>query len=111
MFDTSRNLGIDIEATGKRIDKLLKENNLSTKEVSKAFNISYQSVDKWRKGRSIPEIQNLYILSRMLGVKIDDLIVGVGEKIKVDIESMNMQQHLKDMNERFGFYISRILSA
>lgn len=77
MFDPRKQLGIDVAATGRRIDTLLRINHLTTRQVSDAFQVSYQCVDKWRKGKCLPELQNLYVLSRMLGVRIDELLVGV----------------------------------
>ena len=85
MFKPESTLGIDIEETAKKIDSSLKKKGISTKQVSEALNLSYQAVNKWRKGQSLPEIQNLYILSQILGLKMDDLVVGMTVNVVYDV--------------------------
>jgi len=33
--------------------------------------------EEWRHGHNLPDIENLYILSRLLGKKVDDFLVPV----------------------------------
>ena len=68
--------GLDMEATGKCIGRYLTKSNLSDKDVAEIMNISIQAINKWRHGHSIPDIDNLYLLSRILKVKVDDLLVS-----------------------------------
>lgn len=68
-------IGIDTEATGIQIGKLIDESGLSDKHLSEIMNLTVQSINKWRHGRSLPDIGNLFILSRILDKKIDDFIV------------------------------------
>jgi len=67
--------GIDMEATGKKISQLIEESGLTDKELGKIMGLSVQSINKWRHGRNMPDIENLYILSRILGTKVDDFLV------------------------------------
>ncbi len=68
--------GIDVEATGKRIIKLIKESGFNIKQVSIYMGVSPQAIYKWRDGKALPDVENLYILSKLLGCKIDDFIVA-----------------------------------
>lgn len=70
-------IGLDMDATGKRISCLLEKSGLSNKEIGEMMNLSVQAISKWRNGRNIPDIENLYILSRILGVKVDDFLIQV----------------------------------
>lgn len=73
--DHRYNLGLDMCATGKQISCLIEKSGLSNKEIGERMNISVQAIYKWRHGTSFPDIENLYILSRILGVKVDDFFV------------------------------------
>ena len=80
---------LDAENTGRYIGKLINESGLSDRELADMFNVSVQAVNKWRHGRGIPDIENLFVLSRMLGIKIDDMLVTrLKEKLDfyVDVE-------------------------
>ena len=70
-------LGIDIAATARTIEELLNSRSMSDKELSELMNVSVQAVNKWRHGKSFPDIENLYILSQILNVTIDELIIPV----------------------------------
>ena len=67
--------GLDIIATENRIAKCIKESGIGDKELGEMMHISIQAVNKWRHGRSIPEVENLYLLSRILGKRVDDLLI------------------------------------
>lgn len=67
--------GIDMDATGKKISKLIDESGLSDKELGGIMGLSVQSINKWRHGRNLPDIENLFFLSRIFGIKVDDFLV------------------------------------
>lgn len=68
---------IDKEKTGKRIKELMKERNVSVKDVRDYLLLeSVQSIYYWFTGRNIPTIDNLYALSTLLQVPIDEMICG-----------------------------------
>lgn len=54
----------------------MKRKSYTAKEVAVMMGLSYQSVWKWCKGESIPDVENLLILSRILEVAMDDLIMS-----------------------------------
>ena len=68
-------IGLDMEATTAYISELIKESGMTDKQLGEAMNLSVQSINKWRHGHSIPDIENMYILSRMLGKRLDDMLI------------------------------------
>ena len=57
--------------TGKKIQKLRKENNLSQEQLAEKFGVSRQSVSKWESDQSVPDIYNIIQLSNLFGVSTD----------------------------------------
>ena len=67
---------IDLEATGRRIRRLRESRGLSVPQIRDALQISsVQAVYKWERGENLPNIDNLYALSRLFGVRIDEMLV------------------------------------
>lgn len=72
--------GIDQKKTGQKIKRLCQQNGLSVKDIQeKLFLSSHQAVYAWFAGKSLPSVDNLYQLSRLLGVTMDALVVGKDE--------------------------------
>lgn len=67
---------IDMEATGKKIREIMDEMGITPTEVQNVCGLgSLQAVYKWFGGKSVPNIDNLGILSNLLNTPIDDLVV------------------------------------
>ncbi len=66
---------IDVEATGAKLDRMLVARGLRDRELGEMLHLSVQSINKWRHGRSLPDIANLYNLSRIMGVHLEDILV------------------------------------
>lgn len=82
-------LGIDMERTGERIKELCNEKGLTVKELQKELRIgSFQSIYAWFAGKCLPNLDNMYRLSRILGVSMDDIIVGLERNGEFDYEIM-----------------------
>ncbi len=67
---------INMAATGANIKTLLKSKGLKIADVQNmcGFNTP-QAIFKWMRGDAMPSIDNLVILSHILGVTIDQIIV------------------------------------
>lgn len=78
--------GIDMGATGKKISKLIDESGLSDKELGGIMGLSVQSINKWRHGHNLPDIENLFFLSRIFGIKVDDFLVPLVIKPQFEME-------------------------
>ncbi len=72
---------LDIKATGERINQLRKDNNLRVIDVAEYMGFeSTQAVYKWQRGESLPTVDNLYALSRLLNTSVDDILIGEKER-------------------------------
>lgn len=78
--------GIDMDATGKKISKLIDESGLSDKELSNIMELSVQSINKWRHGHNLPDLENLFFLSRIFGIKVDDFLVPLVAKTQHEFQ-------------------------
>ena len=67
---------INMAATGANIRALIKNKGLKVADVQIrcGFNTP-QAIFKWMRGDAMPSIDNLVILSHLLGVTIDQIIV------------------------------------
>lgn len=67
---------IDTIQTGKKLYEIIKENNCKVSELQKLLNLSCpQPIYRWTKGQVLPSIDNLYMLSRIFEMHIEDMLV------------------------------------
>lgn len=83
---------MDLIKTGKYIADKRKSLGLTQKQVAEKLGMSDKSVSKWERGESLPTVDNLYALSRLLHTSVDDILIG--EKERDDEPSLS-----------FSFYI------
>lgn len=68
---------IDKKKTGLNLRKLMDNGNFSVKDVQEYLNLgSVQSVYHWLNGLSMPTIDNLYALSILFKIPIDQIVCG-----------------------------------
>lgn len=68
---------IDKERTGKQIRKYMNLRGVSVQDVATYLYLGcVQSIYHWLNGQALPTLDNLYALSEMLQVPMDNLIVG-----------------------------------
>ncbi len=68
---------IDMKETGRRIRWIMGQRNLTVKDVKQYLNLSsVQSIYHWLNGQSLPTVDNLYALSELFRLPIDEIIVG-----------------------------------
>lgn len=67
---------LDMHGTGKRIRELCDAGGVTVKDIQEKLYISsFQSVYAWFSGRTLPKLENMYLLGQLLGVSIEDMIV------------------------------------
>ena len=69
---------IDVEATSIRIGEMIKEKGLTARQIQRQLDLdTIQAVYKWIKPQynSIPSIDNLVKLSKLLGCHLEDILV------------------------------------
>ena len=75
---------IDMAATGRNISELRKARGLSVAALQEYFGFDApQAIYKWQKGRSLPSTDNLYALSCLFEVSIEDILIPVKPPIQV----------------------------
>ena len=73
-------LSIQQEATGNRIRELLLNNGYTVKDIQEVMGFENpQAVYKWLSGKSLPSLDNLLILSKVLHTSIEDILVIDGD--------------------------------
>ena len=67
---------INTVATGKRIRELRKKNNLKIEDICEFMGFeSVQAIYKWQRGETMPSVDNLFALSKLFGITIEDILV------------------------------------
>lgn len=67
---------IDLLATGKRIEQLRKLNKYSVKQLQEYFSFTApQSIYKWQRGETLPDISNLLALAKLFNCTIEEILV------------------------------------
>ena len=67
---------IDLPGTGNNINALRKQAGISVRDIQTAVGLSStQAVYKWLNGQALPTVDNLVILSALLGTSIDRILV------------------------------------
>ena len=73
-------ISISQEKTGRRIRQMTAEKGYSVKDIQEALGFEKpQAVYKWMSGKSLPSLDNLVILSRILNTTIDSILVIDGD--------------------------------
>ena len=67
---------IDLQMTGRLLRLRLRRAGISVKQVQKAIGLECpQSIYRWLSGQALPSVENLYILHRLLGCGMEDLLL------------------------------------
>ena len=67
---------VDVEATGIRIRKLLDDANISIRELQYIIGFTTRNaIYKWTQSKCLPSIDNLVVLSMVLGVPMNEIVV------------------------------------
>ena len=73
---------IDLAATGRCIERQRRQAGLTVKELQSYFGFEYpQAIYKWQHGECLPTVDNLLALSRVLQVKMEDLLVYEDQEV------------------------------
>ncbi|MBQ3346623.1 MAG: helix-turn-helix transcriptional regulator [Synergistaceae bacterium] len=67
---------IDLQKTGRNIEKYRKDSGLTVRDLQEYFGFEYpQAIYKWQHGECLPAVDNLLALALLFGIKIEDLLV------------------------------------
>ena len=65
---------IDLEATGKNLKAIMKARGVTVKDIMNVCHVTNQSVYRWLDGQTLPKIDNLYVIAKYLGVRMEQII-------------------------------------
>ena len=69
---------IDPVLTGENIIRLRKQAGLSVHDLQRIFGFnSPQAIYKWQQGKSLPTVDNLFALSRLFGISMNEMLIPV----------------------------------
>ncbi|MDE7243230.1 MAG: helix-turn-helix domain-containing protein [Oscillospiraceae bacterium] len=67
---------IDLQATGANILRLRKAKGFSVRDLQQYFGFEEpQAIYKWQRGKCLPAVDNLYALSVLLEVPMNEILV------------------------------------
>lgn len=83
-------LSVKQKETGENIRRLLKTNGYTVKDVQEVMGFENpQAVYKWISGKSLPNLENLLILSKLLNTSVENILV-LDEDINI-LQRINTQ--------------------
>lgn len=101
---------VDMEKTGKRIQDLVEEKGYNVKQLQKILSISsHQSIYSWYNGMTIPSVDNFIALSKLLDVRIDDIVI-CNEEIVKRICAFKVKESFLPIYELSTMYINNDLN-
>ena len=66
---------INKKATGLKISQAMQKKSITVCQLAEFLGVSCQAVYKFMKGQSIPSTRNLFAISQILGVSMENLLV------------------------------------
>ena len=67
---------IDLEATGNNIKHLREDAGLSVQKLADIFEFeTAQVIYQWQKGKHLPSLENLFLLSSLFNKDINDIVL------------------------------------
>ncbi len=83
---------------GKRISQYRKEKGLTQEALAQAMNVSAQAVSKWENDQTCPDIASLPLLSKILGVTVDELLSGKSKNLPaVTMQPLENRKAVEEM--------------
>lgn len=75
---------IDAKRTGAWLRCICKYKKLTVKDLQRNLHIaSNQAIYDWFNGKTLPSLNNMYALSRLVNVPIEQMLLGEGQKLSV----------------------------
>ena len=90
---------MDKTEIGKFLETLREDFNYSQSYVAKSIGVSIRDVDNWEKGRILPRMTELELLSFLFKVSVNDILCGKKNK-KQDDDMLYYYALLEKKNRR-----------
>lgn len=98
---------IDTKRTGHRLKTVCEQKGINVKVIQEKLHIgAFQSVYNWFSGKTLPSLDNLYELCKLLGVSMESLIVEKDsiKPIIILCEPINEEKIQSECYERIYHY-------
>ena len=96
-----KSVSIDMKQTGKKIKTLCNQHSMTVKRIKEALYLcSLQSIYAWFSGKTLPSLDNLYLLSKLLKVSIDEMLIGTGKEEFILLNMENDYNKQEEIIER-----------
>ncbi|MDE7324225.1 MAG: helix-turn-helix domain-containing protein [Lachnospiraceae bacterium] len=83
-------ISLDMRMTGKVIKNMITKRGFSIREIQQKLNLSCpQPVYRWMSGQTMPSLDNLYMLSSILGMHMEDLLMTRNDEMWILHEAGN----------------------
>ena len=94
---------IDPVKTGKNIKRIMQAKGLAVKDIQSMMGLgSSQSVYHWLEGKSLPSLDNIYALSEIFRLPVDELLCGNRKTVFVSFPISNRVRHIYAYYERIS---------
>ena len=87
-----------MEKTKKKIKELRISKNLTQQQLADQLHVTKQAISKWEKGKSVPDITSVELLSSFFGVSTDYLINDSVEVEKSKITAVISSKHINKLS-------------
>ena len=68
---------IDIILTGRKIQSVIRENGCKVRQLQEILKLSCpQPIYRWINGKTLPTVDNLYMMHRVFGMHMEDMLVA-----------------------------------
>lgn len=75
-------VSLDMLMTGRRLKGMIVKKGFSVKDIQRKLNLSCpQPVYRWLNGQTLPSLDNLYMLSNVLGMPMEDLLMPRNDRM------------------------------
>ncbi len=92
---------MDLEKLGKKIKDIRVSHNLTQTEFAQFFYVSPQAVSKWEVGKSMPDLETLYLISEKFNINFSEFL---------EDDIINFKPSKKIRNIKICLFISLIVT-
>lgn len=82
---------------GNKLNQLRKLAGMTQEQFAEKLNVSRQTISKWEKGDTLPDLESIVMVCKIFHVSLDDLLTGGTMEEKTNEAKNNEQITLGDM--------------
>lgn len=89
-------ISLDMRMTGHVLSDKIRKRGYTVAEIQKELNLSCpQPIYRWFKGQTMPSIDNLYKLSALLEVHMEDLVIPRQDEVWILHRGKNPAEYIR----------------